>query len=312
MRIGLHDADAEHLRNKIFPNYALMKISSWHKARGDSVEWWRSAKRFDCVYSSKIFDFTKENPLLPLHTVKGGTGYDVKSTLPTEIENSFPDYSVYPDCSYAVGFLTRGCINHCPWCIVPQKEGMIRPYRTWQELIRPDSDRLVLMDNNILASEHGIAQLERLTGSGLKIDLNQGMDIRLVTEELVQLFKHLNWIRFIRFSCDTKNQLPYFEKIVRLFEKHKISISRIFIYILVQKDLADADHRVQSLFALNRNISLYAQAERNEHMGIVPNRLQKEFAQRYVYGRIYKKENWAQYCARKGLIEYEQHKTGTY
>jgi len=312
MRIGLHDADTEHLRNKIFPNYALMKVSAWHKTQGDIVDWWQSTKRFDRVYSSKIFDFTKENPLLPLHTVKGGTGYDLKSILPSEIEDSFPDYSLYPDCDYAVGFLTRGCINNCPWCLVPQKEGMIRPYRTWQELIRPDSDKLVLMDNNILACSHGIAQLESLTGSGLKIDLNQGMDIRLVTEELVQLFKHLNWIRFIRFSCDTKSQLPYFEKIVRLFEKHKISISRIFIYILVQKDLADADHRVQSLFALNRNISLYAQAERNEHMGIVPNRLQKEFAQRYVYGRIYKKENWAQYCARKGLIEYEQHEIGTY
>lgn len=312
MRIGLHDADAEHLRNKTFPNYALMKISSWHKTHGNTVDWWQSKKHFDRVYSSKIFDFTKENPLLPYHTLKGGTGYDVKSTLPPEIEDSFPDYSIYPDCDYAVGFLTRGCINHCPWCIVPQKEGMIRPYRTWHQLVRPDSERLVLMDNNILACEYGIAQLESLTGSEISIDLNQGMDIRLVTEELIQLFKHLKWIRFIRFSCDSKSQLPYFERIFPLFEKYKISISRIFIYILVQKDLADAEHRVQSLFALNRNISLYAQAERNERMGIVPNKLQKEFAQRYVYGRIYKKETWAQYCARRGLIENEQHEIGTH
>ena len=67
MKIAIHDADAEHLKagNKKFPNYALMKISAWHKAQGDSVEWWEPMVQYDRVYSSKIFDFTPENPYLP-------------------------------------------------------------------------------------------------------------------------------------------------------------------------------------------------------------------------------------------------------
>ena len=118
MIIGLHDSD-----NTGFPNYALMKISAWHKARGDSVEWFMPLMRYDKVYSSKVFTFTPEDPYLPENTIRGGTGYGIYGTLPDEIDAMYPDYSIYPDCDYAIGFLTRGCIRKCPWCIVPRKEG---------------------------------------------------------------------------------------------------------------------------------------------------------------------------------------------
>lgn len=304
MKIGLHDADKEHIKNKTFPNYALMKIAAYHKALGDTAEWWNPLYKYDKVYSSKIFDFTAENPYLGLldNVVYGGTGYNVKGRLPSEIDSVFPDYSIYPDCDYAIGFITRGCPNNCAWCLVPEKEGEIRPYREWEQLIRQDTNKLVLMDNNILASPYGIKQLESLVGTGIKIDLNQGMDIRLVTEDIVKIFKGLRWIRYIRFSCDTKSQLPYFKMVIKWFEKYQIGISKVFVYVLVQKDLDNADYRVQTLNKLNKNINVYAQAERNEKKGIVPNKTQLEFAQRYVYGRLYKRENWKQYCERKGLL----------
>ena len=87
MLIGLHDSDRTG-----FPNLALMKISAWHKARGDIVEWWNPMLTFDRVYSSKIFTFTPENPYLPLDTIKGGTGYGIMDELPEEIDAMFPDY----------------------------------------------------------------------------------------------------------------------------------------------------------------------------------------------------------------------------
>ena len=98
MLIGLHDSDRTG-----FPNLALMKISAWHKARGDIVEWWNPMLTFDRVYSSKIFTFTPENPYLPLDTIKGGTGYGIMDELPEEIDAMFPDYSIYPDCKHAIG-----------------------------------------------------------------------------------------------------------------------------------------------------------------------------------------------------------------
>lgn len=190
MRIGLHDAENEYMKHKTFPNYALMKISAYHKARGDSVEWWSPMFRYDRVYSSKVFDFTPENMYLPPDAIRGGTGYHdipINQTLPPEIDAAFPDYSIYPECDYAIGYITRGCPNRCPWCVVPAKEGNIKPYRAWEQLVRHDTNKLVLMDNNILASEFGISQLESLIGSGYAIDLNQGMDARLVDDRILNI-----------------------------------------------------------------------------------------------------------------------------
>lgn len=300
MRVGLHDAEQDHLKHKTFPNYALMKISAYHKAQGDFVEWWSPMLHYDLIYSSKVFDFTPENPYLPPSAIRGGTGYpdiQINQTLPPEIDAAFPDYSIYPECDYAIGYLTRGCPNHCPWCVVPAKEGNIKPYRTWEEIVRQDTDKLILMDNNILASEYGIAQLESMIGSGYALDLNQGMDARLVDDKIAGILARLKWIRFIRFSCDQIPQIEAIERTAKLLEEHGKSANSLFVYLLVTKDIENAAYRVERLRRI-KGIHLYAQPERNEREGIVPNALQKEFAQRYVYGHCYRAETWAEYIGR--------------
>lgn len=303
MIIGLHDAEKEHFKVKNFPNLALMKISAWHKAQGDTVEWWNPAHRYDRVYSSKVFDFTPVNPHLPKDTVRGGTGYmdiPIGRELPGEMDDMFPDYTIYPECGYAIGYLTRGCPNHCRWCVVPDKEGMVRPYREWRDIVRNDTDKLVLMDNNILACGHGIRQLEGLIGSGYKVDLNQGMDARLVDDRIAGLLSRLKWIRFIRFSCDKKSQIKAVRHAVELLGKYGVRPYRIFVYLLVTDEIEDAAERVEALKEY-KAINLYAQAERNERLGIVPNKMQLEFQQRYIYGGCYRKETWREYCQRKGF-----------
>lgn len=303
MLIGLHDAEKEHFKKKTFPNYALMKISAWHKYQGDTVEWWNPLMKYDRVYSSKVFDFTPDNPYLPEDAIRGGTGYrdiPMNQELPPEIDDIYPDYSIYPECDYAIGYITRGCPNKCPWCVVPKKEGNIRPYRSWQDIVRTDTDKLVLMDNNILSCEHGIRQLGSLISSGYKIDLNQGMDARLVDERIAGILSRLQWIRFIRFSCDQKAQIKPIRRTIELLGDRGIRPYRIFIYLLVTKNIEDAAERVEALKGYT-GINLYAQAERNERMGILPNVMQLEFQQRYVYGGSYRKETWQEYCQRKGF-----------
>ena len=195
MIIGLHDAEKDVIKKKIFPNYALMKISAWHKSKGDQVEWWNPLYKYDRVYSSKVFDYTPVDPYLPVDAIRGGTGYSdipIDQELPKNVDAMFPDYSIYPECDYAIGYLTRGCIRNCRWCVVPKKEGSIHPYCTWKELVRKDTDKLVLMDNNILACNHGISQLEELIGSEYRIDLNQGMDARLINDDIALILSKLN------------------------------------------------------------------------------------------------------------------------
>ena len=146
MNIGLHDAERDYFRtgNK-FPNYAIMKISAYHKSQGDNVEWWNPLYCYDRVYSSKVFDFTPADPYLPADAIRGGTGYTdlpADNSLPGEVDDMFPDYSIYPECDYAIGYLTRGCPNNCRWCVVPRKEGKISPYRKWQDIVRGDTDKI--------------------------------------------------------------------------------------------------------------------------------------------------------------------------
>ena len=175
MKIGLIDVDGHN-----YPNLALMKISAYHKAKGDSVEWWWGFETYDRVYMSKVFDDTY-SPDIPApfnadQIVRGGTGYCMSSQLPYEIEHMCPDYSLYPELTKdtAYGFLTRGCPNACPFCIVSEKEGrMSRKVADLSEWWSGQKN-IVLMDANILACREHISLLEQLADSGACVDFNQG------------------------------------------------------------------------------------------------------------------------------------------
>jgi len=241
MLIGLHDSDKTG-----FPNLALMKISAWHKAHGDKVEWWNPLMTYDRVYSSKVFTFTPEDPYLPENTVKGGTGYGNMDELPPEIDVMFPDYSIYPDVNYAIGYLTRGCIRKCPWCVVPKKEGWIRGYCSWRDIKRQDSNDIVFMDNNVLACDWGIEQIKDMIGQKVRVDFNQGLDARLITDDVAEILSRLKWIRFIRMSADTDHMLGVVLKAAEILGKYGVKPYRIFVYLLVQ-DVESAERRAIAL-----------------------------------------------------------------
>lgn len=291
MVIGLHDSDKTG-----FPNLALMKISAWHKAQGDTVEWWNPMFPYDRVYSSKVFTFTPECAYLPPDTVKGGTGYGIYEDLPEEIDAMFPDYSIYPDCKHAIGFLTRGCIRRCPWCVVPRKEGAIQPYRTWREIKRQDSRDIVFMDNNVLACSHGIEQIQKMIGQDVRVDFNQGLDARLITPVIAALLARLKWIRFIRMSCDTDAMLPVVMSAVRLLGAEGVKPYRVFIYLLVQ-DIDSAERRALAL--RDAGVEVFAQPYRDFERNIEPTTEQKRFARWVNMKGIFKQ------CAR--FADYDTH-----
>lgn len=273
MEIALHDSDYTG-----FPNYALMKLSAYHKEQGDSVEWWIPLKKYDKVYSSKIFTFSPEDPMLPPDTIKCGTGYGNLDKLPQEIDDMMPDYSIYPSVEHSIGFITRGCIRKCPWCIVPKKEGMICPYREWEDVKRRDTEcrDIVFMDNNVLAHEHGIKQMERMIGQNVRIDFNQGMDARLITPEVAEIIGRLKWIRFIRMSCDTDAMLDTVIDKIELLKRHGVKPYRVFVYLLVQ-DIKSAENRALALRDVGADV--FAQPYRDFENKIEPTKEMRDFAQ---------------------------------
>ena len=145
-RILLIDVDST------IPNLALMKISTWHKAKGDSIVLTHGANVDltdppDKIYGSIIYKKNKHalDDLIsryPDIIDIGGSGYDLHKTLSDEIENMAPDYSLYPEFDYSIGFSSRGCIRStktCPFCVVPIKEGRFRRTQHPSEWYNPDS-----------------------------------------------------------------------------------------------------------------------------------------------------------------------------
>jgi hypothetical protein len=117
MKIGIYDVDSK------IPNLALMRISAFHKAKGDEVEHYIPLlhETYDQVYASKIFDFS-DGSYLRDDMILGGTGIDLKTELDPEIDAFDPDYSLY-DYPHSIGFAMRGCRFKCGFCVVPRKEG---------------------------------------------------------------------------------------------------------------------------------------------------------------------------------------------
>ena len=202
MKIGLIDVDGHN-----YPNLALMKLSAWHKSQGDTVEWWWGFSEYDRVYMSKVFDenYTPDipEPLNAKEIVKGGTGYGLDNKLPDEIEHIYPDYSLYPELTKdtAYGFLTRGCPRGCHFCIVAGKEGRksikVADISEWWN----GQKNIVLMDANILACPQHMELLQQLIDSKAWVDINQGMDCRLLTKQNIEAINRLK-LREIHFAWD--------------------------------------------------------------------------------------------------------------
>ena len=273
-RIALVDVDGRN-----FPNLALMKLSASHKAQGDAVEWYSPLfSRPDRIYASKVFSFTpdfQDYAAGDPEPIRGGTGYDPAVKLPDEVERTLPDYSIYPDWTSALGFLTRGCIRNCPWCIVPRKEGTLQVVDDIERIAAGRRD-VVLLDNNFLAApgEFIREQLEKATRLGLRLDFNQGLDARLVRFWNAKLLARCRWIRFIRFSCDTAAMIEPIRRAVRLIRETG-SRREIFCYMLVQ-DIAEAEIRLRALVELG--VTPFAQPYRDFSGKAETTKKQRDFA----------------------------------
>ena len=289
MRIGLIAVDG---RNS-FPNLALMRLSNWHKQRGDTVEWWTGFTHYDRVYMSKVFTFTPDfdTVINAEEIITGGTGYKDFGSLPPEVEAYPPDYTLYPNWKPAVGFLTRGCCRCCDFCIVPRKEGAVHPAATWKEIKRPDSREMVLLDNNVLASDYGLEQIDRMGREQVWVDFNQGLDARLITPEIAGMLARLHWIRLIRLACDTSEMLPVIRQATSYLKEAGVSQSRFWAYALV-RDVEEAHRRVMALREMG--VEPFAQPYR-DYDGGEPTEEQKAFARWVNRKSLFKSCTWESY-----------------
>lgn len=263
MKVLLIDVD----KNKL-GNLALMKWSGHHKLQGNQVwlnlfEKPRSKKVPDEVYISCVYSWNRYMALgmasmyrmLGCKVWIGGYGVnDVK--LPDEVEHVMPDYDLY-GLDYSMGFTSRGCIRNCPWCLVPKMEGGIRTHAPIKEFWDLRHRKIILLDNNFLASPKWKENLEFLIVNKLEVNFHQGLDIRLIDDEKtawLKLVRARNWTfktNYLHFSFDDRRMEKAVRRGVEILKAHGIPPSRLMFYFLIgyppdlnpQNALQDAMYR---------------------------------------------------------------------
>lgn len=230
MKIGLIDVDG----HSGFPNLALMKISAWHKQFDNHVEWAMPMLHYDIVYQSKIFDASPDfNTCINAdQIIKGGRAYDKKLKLPQEIESMCPDYSLYNIKNEAYGYLTRGCPRKCSFCDVVNIEGD-KSYKVANlDQFWKGEKSIKLLDPNMLACKNRIELLDQLIESKAWVDFTQGLDIRLMDDQVIEKIKQIK-VKMIHFAWDNiKDSKIIIENLKHFKKSTGIDRRKAAVYVL--------------------------------------------------------------------------------
>jgi hypothetical protein len=231
--IGLIDVDGT------LPNFSLMKISSYFKSLGENVEFVRPDTEYEKIYASAIFMRSKPicESLIEKYGTRieiGGTGWDIQKRLPPEIEACKTDYMLYSAELVAgrirgimnrkarlrkaaqiteagIGFTSRGCVRCCPFCLVQAKEGFLRQDQEIRDIINPKSNIIILHDNNFTADPYCLEKLREIRERGLIVDINQGCDVRLMTDEIAAALASVRHLRSVHYAWDL---MEYEDKVI--------------------------------------------------------------------------------------------------
>ena len=222
MKIGIYNLESQYI------NIALEKVKIYHINKGDIIEdylqLWHHT--YDKIYASSIFDFTNKQYITDDMEI-GGTGFLdlIHKQLPIEIDAMKPKLNV--------GFTIRGCFRKCEFCLVPEKEGKLNVIGDLYDLWDGKGKKIVLYDNNILGNpKHFKTICEQAQKENLEIDFNQGLDVRILTEEQCQILKNTKITRY-RFAFDHISLKPKVVEKCKMLNKYKIGA---LWYVLVGFD----------------------------------------------------------------------------
>jgi len=240
--IGLYNLEPQYM------NIALEKIRLFYTEQGEQTEDYLPLERekYDMVYCSSIFTWTNKSYVIP-DMIIGGTGFgylELKKKLNPTIDKMKPKINI--------GFTTRGCIRHCPFCVVPDKEGGIQAVGDIYDFWDGESKSLTLLDNNILAlPTHFEMICEQLIKKNLRVDITQGLDIRLLDERIVNILRCIKHEEY-HFAFDNVKDEGAVRRGIELLKKGGINQS--IFYVLVGYDTAPKEdlYRLEILKGLEQ------------------------------------------------------------
>lgn len=281
MNVALIDVDNWTHLDKCFPNLPLMKLSAWHKSKGDSVEWYNSTKQYDICYISKVFSFTDDftDQINAKQIIKGGSGYSIllkegreifdsdhHKNLDYEIEHIYPDYDLYNIKHTAYGFMSRGCPRGCQFCHVERKEGRRSVKVANLNEFWNGQKNIELMDPNTLACPDWKDILQQLIDSKAYVNFNQGVDIRLMTEEKAKMIMQIK-VRQIHFAWDRyQDKELIVPKLKQFKEITGWKRSKVSVYILTNFDTTIEQDIERVMFCRSLDFNPYVMRYDKKHI----------------------------------------------
>ena len=273
MKIAVIDADFIANGRHRFPNLTCMKLSGFWKSKNADVSLktdYKNLDNFDRVFIAKVFTKTKVPEFVfDLKNVEyGGTGFflDQAVPLPDEIEHCMPDYHLYDDVAdgkyyrdYSIGFLTRGCFRHCSFC-VNRKSSASKIHSPLNEFLDPSRKKICLLDDNFLACPDWKKLLLELQSTGKRFQFRQGLDVRLLDDEKIDLLFNSNHEKLFHFAFDDVNETPIIEKQLDRIRR-KFPSKQMLFYVLTGLDRSgkyDLNFWRQDLFNLIKRIEILA------------------------------------------------------
>ena len=290
------------------PNLALMKLSHYHKAKGDEVHFYKAAIKdmfepdYDIVYGSSIFTFSKDKRDRFLNSfpnaVVGGTGFNNQTTVEHLIgspvyENY--DYEIYPEFENSIGFSQRGCRLKCKFCVVGEKEGK-NSHSNWIDEIwrgNPHPKNILLLDNDFFGQPDWEVKSKQIIEGKYKVCFSQGINIRLITDEVAETLPSIKYYakdfktRRLYTAWDNLGDEKIFLRGVDKLLKNDIPPSHITVYMLIgykkNETMDDIMYRLKILNDLG--CFPYPMVYNNENKEL------KKF-QKWVIRRFYKFSDW--------------------
>ena len=278
MNVGIIDADLIGRKKHRFPNLVCMKLSAWYKNGGGNVELltkYENLDDYDKVFIAKVFtDTPVPEWVLKLKNVEyNGTGffYDKATPLPTEIEHMKPDYHLYDEWlaqkddgstdflfykNTDIGFTTRGCFRHCPFCVNKNYNAVTRHSHV-DEFLTNESKRIILLDDNVLGCGEWRSIFEELQSTGKPFQFKQGMDERLLTDDKAKLIFASKWYGDYYFAFDHLKDADLIESKLAIAKKY--TDKWLKFYTLCGFDYAgkyDHDFWVNDIFSLMKRIQI--------------------------------------------------------
>jgi hypothetical protein len=250
-----------------FPPLGLLKLASYRRLLGGSVELVRGCVRPsrapDLIYVTSLYTwawrpvwqavrfykslFPKAElwlggiyaSLMPEHAKRSGADH-VHVGVFEEAEDLMPAYDLVPEWDGSIVFSSRGCNNKCPYCAVWRVEGGLNSCRrSIKDFVYPAHTRIILWDNNVLQSPYWREVFDELIWfckvRGMRVDFNQGLDARLITDEVVERLAKMRLL-CVRLAYDREDMGPYVEGAIEMLSQRGFRRRSIFVYVLYNFD----------------------------------------------------------------------------